>query len=311
MVFVFMDTRFLESFVTVVELGSIAEAARRLNLTPAGVAQQLRSLEGEIGSPLVSRSGRTVKPTEAGLAMLEPARALLKQTRDLKAFTAADKIRGELRLGATQTALVGMLPGILAPLVKKYPNVEIYIVPGTSMDLYHRVVRGDLDAAMIVEPRFTIPKTCSWRTLRTEPLVTLIPGDMPEEDPHKILAREPLIRYDRNHWGGQIVDRYLRKFGIVTHDRLELDALDAIATLVDRGLGVALVPDWAPPWPAGLSIQKLAVNNNIFVRRIGLLSAHMSPRARLTRILHDESLAAQDNAYASNRALETPRDGLD
>ena len=44
-----MDTRFLDSFVTVVDGGSIAEAARRLNLTPAAVAQRIRALESEIG----------------------------------------------------------------------------------------------------------------------------------------------------------------------------------------------------------------------------------------------------------------------
>jgi DNA-binding transcriptional LysR family regulator len=43
-----MDTRFLESLVTVADSGSIAEAARRLNLTPAGVTQRIRALENEI-----------------------------------------------------------------------------------------------------------------------------------------------------------------------------------------------------------------------------------------------------------------------
>ena len=43
-----MDTRFLESLVTVAECGSLAEAARRLNLTPAGVAQRIRALESEM-----------------------------------------------------------------------------------------------------------------------------------------------------------------------------------------------------------------------------------------------------------------------
>jgi DNA-binding transcriptional LysR family regulator len=48
-----MDTGFLESFVIVAEKGSMAEAARRLNLTPAAVAQQLGALEQEIGNALV------------------------------------------------------------------------------------------------------------------------------------------------------------------------------------------------------------------------------------------------------------------
>ena len=52
-----MDTQFLESFVMVVEHGSVAEAARRLNLTAAAVTQRIRALEREIGTALVSRSG--------------------------------------------------------------------------------------------------------------------------------------------------------------------------------------------------------------------------------------------------------------
>jgi DNA-binding transcriptional LysR family regulator len=59
-----MDSHFLESFVMVVDNGSIAEAARRLNLTAAGVAQRIRALESEIGTRLVFRFGRSVRPTE-------------------------------------------------------------------------------------------------------------------------------------------------------------------------------------------------------------------------------------------------------
>ena len=65
-----MDTRFLETFVAVAEKGSFAEAARRLDLTPAAIAQRIRALESEIGVVLLSRSGRTVSPTEAGVAIL-------------------------------------------------------------------------------------------------------------------------------------------------------------------------------------------------------------------------------------------------
>lgn len=73
-----MDTRFLESLVTVVDCGSMAEAARRLNLTPAGVAQRIHTLESEFGVRLVLRSGRAVRPTESATAILSRARELLE-----------------------------------------------------------------------------------------------------------------------------------------------------------------------------------------------------------------------------------------
>src|SRR5215471_1184982 len=164
-----MDTRFLESFVAVVEQGSLAEAARRLNLTPAGVAQRIRALESEIGARLLFRSGRTVRPTQSGAAILVHARDFLGHIRDLKSIAANDTPSGELRLGAVPTAKNGFLPDILSGMARKYPQIEIRIVGGLAAQLYPRVLGGELDAALIMKPPFPIPKTCDWRVLRTEP----------------------------------------------------------------------------------------------------------------------------------------------
>ena len=103
----------------------------------------------------------------------------------------------------------------------------------------------------MLQAPYPLPKTCDWQLLREEPLIVLAPASMAHRDPHDLLANEPLIRYDRNQWGGRQADEYLRKVGIVPRERFELNALNAIAVMVDRGLGVSLVPDWARPWPEG------------------------------------------------------------
>lgn len=74
-----MDTRFLETFLLVADTGSIAAAARRLNITSAAVAQRMRILEDEIGFQLIMRSGRTVSTTEAGAAIVGRVREFLSQ----------------------------------------------------------------------------------------------------------------------------------------------------------------------------------------------------------------------------------------
>lgn len=251
-----MDTRFLESFVAVVDCGSIAEAARRLNLTPAALAQRLRTLEQNLGHSLVMRAGRHVRPTASGLAILEPTRRLIENARDLRAIAALDVPAGQLRLGAIATSLTGLLPEIIARLRDRHPRIEYYIRPDSSVNLYHGVVEGELDAAMMVLPQFTVPKSTGWITLRHEELVLIAPCDLINDDIHELLTNHPFIRYDRNQWGGQIVDRYLRQNGIKVQEWLELDALDAISGMVSRGLGVAIVPDWSPPWPEGLRLRK-------------------------------------------------------
>lgn len=289
-----MNTEFLQSFVTVVEHGSIAEAARRLNLTAAAVAQRIRALESEIGARLLSRSGQKVQPTQAGAAILLPARDLLGRVRDLRSIAANDTPLGELRLGAVQTAKSGLLPRILSVMTKSYPQIEIQIVGNTAAPLYAQVLNGELDAAIIMQPPFPIPKGCGWQLLREEPLIVLTPASVSVRDPHVALASEPFIRLVRGGWAGRLIDGYLRQARIRPRERFELDTFEAIAVMVDRGLGVSLVPDWAPPWPEGLSLRKLAVPNRGFTRYIGLIWMRASLRAPLVRAF----LAATEMALA-------------
>lgn len=277
-----MDTKFLESFLIVAECGSVAEAARRLNMTPAAVAQRIRALETELGQALVSRVGRTVRPTAAGLAVQRHGPALVRMARDLRAIAAGDLPSGQLRLGATATAMTGLIPQITATLSERFRQIDYFLQPGSSVNLYHAVLSGELDAALIIEPQFPIPKAFGWSTIRREPLVLLAPAELEIHDFHLALTQQPFIRYDRNQWGGQIVDRYLRRHAISVREWAELDALDAIAALVDRGLGVALVPDWAPPWPEGLRLQKHRMEDGE-LRNMGVLWANSGPRIAAIR----------------------------
>jgi len=287
-----MDSQFLESFVTVVESGSIAEAARRLNLTAAGVAQRIRALEREFWARLVFRSGRSVRATEAGVAILAHAGDLLRRVRDLKSIATVEEPAGELRLGAMHTAQPGVLPDLLSLMTNNYPRIKVDILQGGSHELYARLLNDELDAAIIAEPPFTIPKTFGWRVLREEPLVVLAPTSVSVRDPHKLLASEPFIRLERKSWAGRLVDGYLRHVGIRPLERFEIYAPEAIAGMVSRGLGVSLVPDWAPPWPSGLSLLKLSVPANPFARRVGLIWTKASVRARLVRAVLDMAALA-------------------
>ena len=215
----------------------MAAAARLLNITPAAVAQQIRTLEREIGATLIARVGRTVSVTEAGSRILQRAREVLRDVADLSTVANDDTTAGELRLGAGTNALTGMLPDILARMVETFPRIKVFIKPGYSPELYRAVENGELDAAIVLQAPFVLPKTCNWELLREEPLVVLAPESLAGSDPHELLATEPLIRYDRQQWGGRQADQYLRMAGIAPHERFELNALNAIAVMVDRGPG--------------------------------------------------------------------------
>jgi len=296
-----VETQFLHTFITVADHGSMAAAARLLNITPAAVAQQIRTLEREIGATLIARVGRTVSVTEEGSRILQRSRDLLRNVADLRSVANESGVSGELRLGACPTALAGMLPDILARMVETFPRINVFIKPGYSVDLYRDVEAGDLDAAVVLQAPFPLPKTCEWQLLREEPLVVLAPRSMAARDPHELLANEPLIRYDRNQWGGRQADDYLRANGIVPRERFELNALNAIAVMVDRGLGVSLVPDWAQPWPEGLDLVRLPLPNPSEPRRIGIVWSRSSVRVRLVTVLLQEGRKAMATSSSPAR----------
>ena len=291
-----MDTQFLNTFVVVADRGSMAAAARVLNITPAAVAQQIRTLERELGAPLIARAGRTVSLTEEGSRILQRARDLLRDVADMRSVANDSEVSGELRLGACPTALAGMLPDILARMVDKFPQINVYIRPGYSAELYRAVEAGELDAALVLQAPYNLPKTCDWQLLREEPLVMIAQARMAGRDPHDLLRTEPLIRYDRNQWGGRVADDYLRSAGIVPRERFELNGLNAIAVMVDRGLGVSLVPDWARPWPEGLDLVRIPLPLPSEPRRIGMVWSRSSVRIRLVTVLLQESRVATGHA---------------
>lgn len=276
-----MDTAYLRTFLMIVEAGSMSEAARRQDLTPAAIAQQVRVLERELGAALLVRAGRTVQPTEAGNRLVDRARSLLRDLEGLKAAVNEQPTGGELTLGTINTALHSVLPEMLIGFTKAFPDVRIHVRSALSPDLYRAVDSGSVDVAICLHPTFTLPKALQWQLLREEALTVMAPQRWAGRDPHELLATEPLIRYDRRLGGGRLADRYLRQAGITPRERYEFDSLAAIAMLVDRGLGVSLAPDVATSWWPGLRVARIALPVPMASRRFGMLWRRGAGRARL------------------------------
>jgi DNA-binding transcriptional LysR family regulator len=276
-----VETRFLDSFVMVAECGSMAEAARRMSITPTALAQRIRALEREFGLPLFTRSGRFVRITEGGARLLARARHFQRELRQLKAATSADGFPGGLRIGTIRTALTNVMPEWLTALARRYPELDATLEIGASHDLYHQVAAGKLDAALIVEPPFRVPKSFGWHGLRVEPLVLLAPRGQRGADPDTLLASEPFLRYDRRTWGGLLADQYLRRRGLVPRERFEMDSPDGIAMLVGRGLGISLVPDCYAPGSLPAGVVAVPLPGSRLARRLGMLWPAGSPYGRL------------------------------
>lgn len=291
-----MDTNFLHTFLLVAAKGSMAEAARQLDLSPAAVAQQMRVLEAELGTALLLRAGRTVRPTEAGYRLVEKAEAIVHDTARLRTWVHGDELQHELHVGTINTVLHSALPLILQVFTGRHPATRVSIRSGVATQLYDLVTDGSIDAALTLRPAFELPKTLRWKLLREEPLVLLVPRRLAGDDPLQLLRTQPLIRYDRTLGGGKLADEYLRDAGIVPLERFELNSLLAVSMMVERGLGVALVPDIDSPLQAGKALARLPLPQARTRRSLGLLWLRASPRKGLIESLLQCSQQAMGGA---------------
>lgn len=239
-----MDTRFLESLMTVARLGSIVGAARVQGLTPAAISQRIQVLEQEIGAPLLLRRANTASPTQLCLDLLP----MMEQMVDLRAGLrqAADPgtAAGILRLGAISTMLSGLVPRLLPALRGIAPQIEVRIEPGSSAALYEALREGRLDAALIVAPPDGPSPDITLQPLHEEPLCLLAPQGASHLPLADLFRQMPLIAYDPRSWGGRLAERYLQDRDIHPARFCTLDGLEAISSLVASGIGASIVPRW-------------------------------------------------------------------
>ncbi|WP_374448882.1 LysR family transcriptional regulator [Stella sp.] len=238
-----MNLKALQTLVAIHDAQSFVEAARRLGLTQSAVSMQIKALERELGVALFDRAMRPPAMTAAAIAIVQPAREILALAAGIReAVQDRETLAGRLTLGAISTATIGLLPDGLIAIGRRYPGIRVRIEVGLSETLIRRVADGTLDAAIVTEPQDR-PAGLRFERLLRERLA-LVSSPAAEAPPGPAaLARQPFIRFDRRIGVGQVIDRYLARKGLVPDEFMELDSLEAILVMVERGLGIAIVPE--------------------------------------------------------------------
>lgn len=284
-----MNIQYIHNFLKVVSTGSMSEAARQLDLSPAAVAQQMRSLERSLGASLLVRHGRAVRPTAAGERLFERGQYLVQESESLYEWVATDSEHGQLRLGSINTALHGFLPDVLMRFSQQHPGVGLKVRVDPTPELYTAIAQGELDVAVCLRPGFELPKAVCWEPLRQEPLVLLCHPRDAQLPALELLRSRPLVRYDRQLAGGKLADRYLKVLGLRPQECMELNSIMAVALMIEKGLGVGVVPDIGDALLAGRQLCKRqlptlqraqSTPETPAPRELGVLWLRSSPRLR-------------------------------
>src|SRR5947207_8290435 len=146
-----MELHQLEYFVAVAEEASFTRAASRVHVAQPGVSAQVRRLESELGQQLLDRSGRSVRLTEVGSAVLPFARAALDAVANarLAVDDLAGLVRGQVTVGMVSGCALPVLAELLAGFHDHHPGVAIALVEDNSDRLVERLRDGRLDLALI------------------------------------------------------------------------------------------------------------------------------------------------------------------
>lgn len=241
--------RQLRTFKTVADLNSFSAAAGRLKLSQPSVSYQVKELEEALGLPLLDRLGKRVQLTEAGTLMYGYARRMLDVLDE--ATVAVEEIRGikrgSLRVGASTTVGIYLLPAALGAFKKLHPGLVISLEIGTRARVQEQVLRNELDLA-VVGPALK-DSDLEIVPFLTDELVVIAPAGHPKAGRKglglKDLAGQPFIMREAASGSRWSLEKAARKAGVKLSVAMELGSNGAIKHAVESGLGLAVISRYA------------------------------------------------------------------
>jgi LysR family nitrogen assimilation transcriptional regulator len=146
-----MDIKQLRYFVSIVERGSLSKAAEQLYIAQPTLSLQIRTLESELGTPLLFRSSQGVKPTEAGKLLYRHARSITRQIQNInqqiKSGTSSEE--GAVAVGLPSAVAAALAYPLFDCIHRKFPGIHLNIRESMSGDLAELVANGRLDMAIL------------------------------------------------------------------------------------------------------------------------------------------------------------------
>lgn len=243
-----LDSRQLNAFTTLARLGSFTLTARELSLTQSAISHAIKSLEEDLGSRLVYKTGKRTLLTHAGKRLQIHAENILLEMAQARArIGSMDSLdRGQLRIGCGLSASQFILPTVLREFKECFPKYAISVIPGDSPALLGQLEQNRIDLAICLKPDRTPRLLC--RDLFRDELAFLIsplhPWAVSGRPDRKEMGKENYILLPRQSLTFQMVESWFLEQGIKLSTFIELSSIETIKELVKLGLGVGVGTAW-------------------------------------------------------------------
>jgi DNA-binding transcriptional LysR family regulator len=261
----------IEGFVEIARQGNMRRAADALAISQPALTARLQGLEAELGASLFRRTHTGMILTAAGRAFLPHADRAMDAIRSGGSLVRELEygVIGELALAVAPAVSAYVLPEILVRFTERHPDVRLLVRTGHSEEIVDLVARGEVELGIVRQLRDARVRS---RPLYEDELLLVARPDHPFAVKGAVDVSEirhaQLILFDRTSSYYDVTNALFRIAGVVPRGVTEVDNIEAAKRMVERGLGVALLPGTAVADAlSGGSLREIELAGTAAIRR--------------------------------------------
>jgi DNA-binding transcriptional LysR family regulator len=293
-----MDVRDLQVFLSVAEHLNYTRAAEEVHLSQPSVSVRMRQLEHDLGTKLFEQLGKKIILTEAGKLLVPSARRVIAAMTDAR--DAIDQLqgleRGSIRIGASTTPGMYLIPRTIAHFKRRYPKIEVQLAVKDTRQIEEAVIRNEVDFGFVgghlTGDEVDVLPWMTDRIILIAPLGHRLGGKRfvkPQD-----LGNERFIFREQGSATRAVVAGHLRKYRIEVEDVMEMANPESVKKAVQNGLGIAF-------------ISAFAVEAELKVKTLVAVKLHDLEIRRELKIVHrkDKHLSRAAHAFIEIAQMKT------
>ena len=241
-----MDFRQLRTFSCVAELGSLSKASDTLRVAQPALSRQIKLLEHELRAELFTRNGRGMVLTEAGKLLLARTGGIVRQLDQIRddIQSSQGSPSGRVVLGLVPTVSCVLSARFARRCVETFPGISLRIVESYSGHLVEWLHRGEMDLAILYGRSADLHLTT--QSLGRDQIVAVGPRGCGLSRRKSVdvgwLLRQRLVLPSHSHGLRALIEHAAAQRKIKLNVQLEADSFRVLTSLVEEGLGFALLP---------------------------------------------------------------------
>jgi DNA-binding transcriptional LysR family regulator len=277
----------LRTLIETAELLNFTKASEALNLTQSAVSHQIKALEEELGTPLFIRASRGVQLTDAGRLAYEHAKKIITESEDMLLSVAHRKkaLVGTVRVAAATQALVYLFAPLFEEFMDLHPSVElIFRTTATTDQTVTGILDGSIDVGFaslaVYSPGLAL------KPIFDDELVLAVGKRHPFAKKRTVkldeIRSERWILFERGASIRRATDAFFKEAGMVPEKALESNDTYFIKLMIERGLGIALMPGWSVKEEvAAGELARLRIKDHPLKRSVSMASLKGSRSAAI------------------------------